>query len=127
VGGKSRYLKYIHSSIPDNYHTFIEPFVGSGAVFLPLQPKRLIINDINEELITSYIVINVPRENQRELANSLKECERKGAKWLITQHATQFITELYFDYYQYHRAVLLVRLARLNGLEEMFLLRIIRL
>ena len=33
-GNKSRYLKYILPLVPKEYNTYIEPFVGSGALFL---------------------------------------------------------------------------------------------
>jgi DNA adenine methylase len=49
-GNKSRYLKHIISEIPSFTGTYYEPFLGSGAVFLKLQPKEWVINDINKEL-----------------------------------------------------------------------------
>ena len=56
-GGKSSELKWIRSFIPKNfnpdYHTYVEPFFGGGAVFFHLQPKQAIIND-NSELLTQY-------------------------------------------------------------------------
>lgn len=39
-GNKTRYLKHILPLIPDNYNTYIEPFVGSGALLLKLEPKN---------------------------------------------------------------------------------------
>jgi len=67
VGGKTQLLDEIKKSLPVNLHqldnlTYIEPFVGGGAVlFWILQEipniNRAIINDINEELICTYRVI----------------------------------------------------------------------
>jgi len=51
--------------------------VGGGAVFLSLQPQQLIINDINNELITTYQVI---KENPQELIKLLTEYEKKHSQ-----------------------------------------------
>lgn len=234
AGGKTQFLEIINLLLPANYNQFIEPFVGGGSVFLNIQPNKLIINDLNQELMTTYRVIkdtpkplisllqeyekkhslefyeqlkqkepkdlthleiatrfiylnktgynglyrvnsqgvfNVPfgqkekvklfeksnilatsdylyttdcqilskdyqellsliqggdflfvdppydsengngfnsytsnkftKENQKELAQFLKDVEKKGANWLLTNHATEFIKELYKDYWQY--------------------------
>ena len=49
---------------------------------------------------TAYTANGFTRENQKELLNFLKEAEKQGAKWLLTNHATSFIKELYRDYCQ---------------------------
>lgn len=78
AGGKRQLLHEIIPLIPNNISTYVEPFVGGGAVLFKLQPKNAIINDINEELINLYQVIkDSPRELIRELeyhkANDSKE------------------------------------------------------
>jgi len=50
---------------------------------------------------TSYTAGKFTRENQKELFNFLKEAQKKGAKWLLTNHATDFIKELYKEYSQF--------------------------
>ena len=63
VGGKRQLIKEISPLIPRNISTYVEPFVGGGAVLFNVQPKRAIINDLNEELINTYRVIkNYPEE-----------------------------------------------------------------
>ena len=63
AGGKrqivDKILEIIHSFEDeiDNKYTFIEPFVGGGAVFIALNHNDVIINDINTELINAYEVI----------------------------------------------------------------------
>jgi DNA adenine methylase len=52
----------------------------------------------NDNGFNSYTANKFTRENQKELLTFLKECEKKGAKWLLTNHATNFIKELYRDY-----------------------------
>jgi DNA adenine methylase len=258
AGGKTQFLEIIQLLVPISYEKLVEPFVGGGAVFLSLQFQQLIINDINQELITAYQVIkesprelikllneyekkhsqefyetlkkqepknlsnletaarfiylnktgynglyrvngqgkfNVPfgqrekvklfdkenilaiseylnkddcqilsqdyqqilplikendflfvdppydsengngfnsytadkftRENQKELLNFLKKCEKQGAKWLLTNHATSFIKEIYQDYWQYtfkaQRFINCQGDKRVEGAQEIFI------
>jgi len=56
-GGKQKLLNYILPLLPTREQIkgrFIEPFVGSGAVFFALNPKRALLADINPELIDLY-------------------------------------------------------------------------
>ena len=66
AGGKSQLISAIEKVLPANIKqegfTYIEPFVGSGAVLFWVlnnfpNVKRAVINDINEDLITTYRVI----------------------------------------------------------------------
>jgi DNA adenine methylase len=52
-GGKADEIKLFEKYIP-NYKTYIEPFVGGGALFFHLNPKKAVINDIHPELIAFY-------------------------------------------------------------------------
>ena len=54
-GGKSREIIKFEKYIPHNFDTYIEPFLGGGAVYFHLEPQRAIINDINEKLISFYL------------------------------------------------------------------------
>jgi len=56
-GNKSKYLKYIISELPKEYNNYIEPFLGSGALFLHLCPQKAIINDLNTDLINIWKLI----------------------------------------------------------------------
>lgn len=67
VGGKRQLLDEILPIIKD-YSTYVEPFVGAGAVLFALKPKNAVINDYNKELINVYQVIkNEPDELIRNL------------------------------------------------------------
>ncbi|MBQ4245918.1 MAG: DNA adenine methylase [Succinivibrio sp.] len=57
VGGKSTSLLRLLEYIPSNIENYVEPFLGSGALFFALNFKKAIINDSNEELILAYKVI----------------------------------------------------------------------
>ncbi len=76
AGGKrqilSRINEYVQDSIGDNPdYTYIEPFLGGGAVFFSLRPKKAIINDLNEDLINAYKIIK--SDNYLKLIDKLKE------------------------------------------------------
>ena len=78
VGGKTQLLDEVRKSLPRDFAsrqrvTYVEPFVGGGAVmFWILQAypniERAVINDINRELVCTYRVI---KENVEELIAEL--------------------------------------------------------
>lgn len=77
VGGKRQLLTDIIPLINKNCSTYVEPFVGGGAVFFELQPRKAIINDYNAELINVYEVI---RDFPEELISILEEHNRKNTE-----------------------------------------------
>lgn len=72
AGGKTQLIKTIESNLPNNFknenYTYIEPFLGSGAVLFWLlnnfpRIEKAIINDINSDLTNTYSVISTkPKE-----------------------------------------------------------------
>lgn len=82
VGGKGQLINQIESKLPADFDrwrnvTYIEPFVGGGAVlFHMLQQhpniKNAVINDINRDLITCYKVV---RDSVEELVKALKDIQ----------------------------------------------------
>ena len=57
VGGKRQLLPQILPLIPKRMTAYCGPFLGGGAVLFALQPKRALVNDLNQDLITVYRVI----------------------------------------------------------------------
>jgi len=57
VGGKRQLLPEIRKYLPKRDVNYYEPFLGGGAVLFDLQPKKSVVNDINDELINLYRVI----------------------------------------------------------------------
>jgi len=53
-GNKSKHINKFIQYIPQFTGTYIEPFLGSGALLLKLQPKKWIVNDINRDLINIW-------------------------------------------------------------------------
>lgn len=77
VGGKRQLLSDIMPLINKNCSTYVEPFVGGGAVFFELQPKKAIINDYNAELINVYEVV---RDFPEELIALLEVHNRENSQ-----------------------------------------------
>lgn len=68
-GGKRLEIKYFAELIPP-FETYIEPFLGGGAVFFYLEPPKAIINDINPQLMRFYREV---AENYSHIALELNE------------------------------------------------------
>ena len=68
AGGKRQLINQMGAFFPINFNKYIEPFIGGGAVFFHLLPKKAILSDINFELINCYKVI---KNNVVELIDSL--------------------------------------------------------
>lgn len=71
AGGKGQLLRQLSAYLPEKIHyepfTYIEPFVGGGAMlFFMLQHfgnvRKVVINDINEDLILAYRTIKADVE-----------------------------------------------------------------
>ncbi|MDD4218103.1 MAG: DNA adenine methylase [Bacteroidales bacterium] len=79
VGGKTQLINSIEKTLPKNFHkqkglTYLEPFVGGGAIlFWILQQypniTKAVINDINPDLISAYKTI---KETPDELVKTLR-------------------------------------------------------
>lgn len=52
-GGKGSELKHLKKLFPD-FETYIEPFLGGGAIFWATEAKKWVINDCSEELVLVY-------------------------------------------------------------------------
>jgi DNA adenine methylase len=98
AGGKTQLINEIEKVIPPqilkNEFTYIEPFVGSGAVLFWLlnkypNLKKAVINDINADLINTYKIIS---SKPLELISVLKQFQEE-------YHAIDLQPEIKKDYY----------------------------
>ena len=63
-GGKGDEIKQFEMYIPTDYDTYIEPFIGGGALFFHLNPKKAIISDVHTELVDLYNSIGLGHANE---------------------------------------------------------------
>ncbi|HBI34474.1 MAG TPA: DNA methyltransferase [Candidatus Moranbacteria bacterium] len=84
VGGKRQLLKqfrerdlYPPYDFDPKTATYFEPFVGGGAMFFDLLPKKAVLSDMNAELVTTY---NVIKNDVEGLIKKLKEYQKKNNK-----------------------------------------------
>ncbi len=55
AGGKGQLLGRLRKLVPGTYGTYFEPFLGGGAVYFDLRPRKAFLNDINAALVGSYL------------------------------------------------------------------------
>lgn len=94
AGGKRQILgrikEFIDDSIDSNAsYCYIEPFLGGGAVFFAQEPQNAIINDLNEDLINAYKVIQ--SDEYEELIERLRQYEEE---YKTSEERDQFYYEI---------------------------------
>ena len=57
AGGKRWLVSSGRLPVPDTFERYIEPFLGSGAIFFHLSPLDAILTDVNHSLICLYQVL----------------------------------------------------------------------
>lgn len=100
AGGKSQLLTTIDSLLPNNFQenniTYIEPFIGGGAVlFYMLQRyaniKKAVINDINPRLINTYRVI---KDKPDSLINTLADLQKQFKAIRVEDKQADFFLDI---------------------------------
>ncbi|SHE50670.1 DNA adenine methylase [Mariniphaga anaerophila] len=82
AGGKTKLLPQLSGLFPpdiEDYDTFIEPFVGGGAVLFYMlrtypKIKNVVINDINQKLMNVYFTV---KENPLEIIAELQKLQNQ--------------------------------------------------
>lgn len=93
AGGKGSLVKHLSAHLPDNFRdkrnvTYVEPFVGGAMLFYMLTHftniRRVVINDVNEDLIFCYKLIkNTPQtliEQLKRIANEYLQLSNMDEK-----------------------------------------------
>ena len=90
-GGKQSMLKYLLPNIPE-HKTYVEPFVGGGALFWAKKPSQLeILNDTNRELINFYEVLKHDfNALEKEVKISLYSRDLHRKAWTIYNNPDMF-------------------------------------
>ncbi len=104
AGGKGNLLSKLEALLPANFSdltnvTYIEPFVGGGAMLFYMLNKykcikRAVINDINPDLIRCYQLIKdnplALIERLKEIENNYYHCDINGRKELYYAYREQY-------------------------------------
>ena len=77
AGGKRWLATSSDLELPKSYARYIEPFLGSGAIFFRLQPASALLSDLNAELIELYTVV---RDDPKGLLCALEVHHKKHDK-----------------------------------------------
>jgi DNA adenine methylase len=97
-GGKSDEIHHILPHIPE-YETYVEPFVGGGALFFYINPKNAVINDIHPELIKLYKTIAAgERQSIKEFMENHPNTEEEYYKVRDIEPKTDLETACQFYY-----------------------------
>ena len=70
-GGKKDEIKKFINFIPKTFDTYLEPFIGGGAVYFHINPQNAVINDVHTELVDFYQSIKDGFSN--EIYNFMKD------------------------------------------------------
>ena len=93
----SKYLNTIDCQILNQDYQELLPLIKKND-FLFIDPPY---DSENNNGFNSYNANRFTQENQKELFEFLKKAQAKGAKWLLTNHPTNFIKGLYQGYQQF--------------------------
>lgn len=123
AGGKGQLLSqlsgYLPKQLTEESFTYIEPFVGGGAMlFYMLQHfcniKKAIINDVNEDLVITYQVV---KDDIESLIHHLDKMEKNYLSIISQEQRSQMYYEIR-EQYNHHIGDCIERAAQLIFLNK---------
>lgn len=93
AGGKTQLLDELRRHVPAKYDTYIEPFIGGGAMFFDIQPQKSVIADSNPQLVNAYRCLRDDPEQIIALLEKFKNEEEFYYK--IRQQKFQALDKFY--------------------------------
>src|SRR5690348_2999207 len=98
AGSKKKLLPQLSEFWSDSFKRYVEPFMGSAALFFSLDPKKAVLSDINEDLINAFIQVQAhPRAVHNRISKLPKGKEayykirREGLKGSALDRAARFM------------------------------------
>ena len=101
AGGKSSLINILIENLPSNFEeqrtvTYIEPFVGGGAMLFYMLThypniKRAVINDVNEDLISCYLLI---KNDPTKLIALLRKIEEEFYQLANIEEKTRYYYQM---------------------------------
>ena len=99
VGGKRQILSNLWKLVPKNNQIscYFEPFLGGGALFLKIKPKKAFVSDLNSPLITLWQVV------QNFVSQFISELKKLASEYcnVSDAHKQQFFCQKRKDYNQF--------------------------
>ena len=77
AGGKTQLLPELIPRLPENYKHYYEPFVGGGALYFRVAPKKATLIDTNRELIITYKMVQEHPEKLIKRLSQYKNTEEE--------------------------------------------------
>ncbi|MDO9557218.1 MAG: Dam family site-specific DNA-(adenine-N6)-methyltransferase [Coriobacteriia bacterium] len=74
AGGKRWLVSNYPESLTQTEGRYIEPFLGSGAVFFHLQPSSSLLSDVNSQLVETFAAV---RDDSGRVYDKLREHQRR--------------------------------------------------
>jgi DNA adenine methylase len=87
AGSKRKLLPKIQPFWNQNYSRYVEPFMGSACLFLAINPRRAILNDINVDLVQTFLQI---RDHPRAVFNRLRAIPQGRKSYYQIRSQKQF-------------------------------------
>tara|TARA_R100001440_G_scaffold17797_2_gene29842 strand:+ start:1567 stop:2319 length:753 start_codon:yes stop_codon:yes gene_type:complete len=98
IGTKKKIKDKIINKIPDDFDLYVEPFVGSGVIYLnlDLQNKKSILNDLDNDLMEGYKAIKkgITLDPNNFTFSTDAEIQTDFYKKKHTNHNDKFIAEV---------------------------------
>ena len=85
VGGKRQLLPVLMNHVPQKFGTYHEPFIGGGALFFSVMPKKAVLSDTNERLVRTWLGI---KNNVQDVISLLKTYQH-SKKFFLSMRSTE--------------------------------------
>lgn len=73
VGDKYKLIGRIKRFFPQKINTFVEPFLGGGSVFLNVEARKYILNDIDKNVIFLHQFLTKQSKKEKTILKKVKE------------------------------------------------------